>query len=127
MQPGEKGVGKMATRAIAREEWGSFFDRFSKEHLDQNVTLEVYGQAIGDQTVSEAQVFRGISADLKDGENRIAIQIGPAVDDGTTHSVSAPVEVWLKGGADEAETSLEIRSADGNSLLIRFVQPALPA
>jgi hypothetical protein len=122
-----KGTGEMATQAIPREHWNSFFNRFSEDHLEQSATLELFGGAIGDQMVTGEQVFRGISADLKDGENRIAIQLGPRVDDGTTHSVSAPVEVWLKDGADETETSLEIRSADGSSLLLRFVRSTLPA
>ena len=121
-----KGAGNMATQSIPHEQWTSFFNRFSEEHID-GATLEVYGSAIGDQMVTGEQVFRGVSADLKDRENRITLQLGPQFDDGTTQSISAPVEVWLKEGADETETSLEIRSADGSSLLLRFVQSTLPA
>ena len=115
----------MATQAIPREQWNSFFDGFSKDHLGQSATLEVFGSAIGDQTVAEQQLFGGVSADLKDRESRIAIQLGPSIDDGTTHSVSAPTEVWLKDGADEAETRLEIRSSDGSTFILRFAQEPL--
>jgi hypothetical protein len=122
-----KGVRKMATQVIPREQWSSFFDRLSEDHLEQNAALEVFDRAIGDQTVAEEQVFRGISADLKDGENRILIQLGPEVDDGTTHSISEPVEVWLKEGADRTEASLEIRAADGSTWLLQFAPSTLPA
>jgi hypothetical protein len=116
----------MATQEIPRERWNSFFDRFSNDHEGQTATLEVFGQEIGDELLVEESVFRGISSDLKDRENRIAIEIGPPVDDGTTHSISEPVAVLLKEGADESETSLEIQSADGSSFLLRFVQSTLP-
>src|SRR5579875_2746239 len=121
-----EGGGRMATRAIPREQWVGFFDRFSTDHEGQSATLEAIGGEVGDETVAEELYFHGISADLKDGENRIAIQIGPAVDNGTTHTIGEPAGVWLKDGTDGEETSLEIRSADGTALLLRFVRPELP-
>jgi hypothetical protein len=122
-----EGVGNVATQAIPREQWSSFFDRFSDTYAGRSATLEVFGIDIGDQTIAGEQVFRGISADLKDGENRIALQMGPLVDEGTTHSVSEPVEVWHNDGTDATEASLEIRSADGSSVLLHFVGATLPA
>ena len=63
----------MATRSIPRDEWTSIFDGFSRDHLGATVTLEVFSTDLGDQIVADARVFRGISADEKDGENQIAI------------------------------------------------------
>jgi len=112
----------MATRSIPRDEWTSTFDGFSRDHLGATVTLEVFSTDLGDQIVADARVFRGISADEKDGENQIAIALGGAGDDSTTHVVSAPTEVWLKDAEGDAGMALEIRAPDGNTLL-NFVPP----
>lgn len=116
----------MATREIPRSEWTAFFDQFSRDHLDRTVTVEVIGSEIGDQVLGEEQVFRGISADEKDKENRIEIMVGPAVDTGTTHTVSAPEQVWLKDAEGDAQEVIEIRSADGTTTLVRFTPSELP-
>ena len=117
----------MATQSIQRDQWNSFFDGFSKDYMGRSGSLELVGSTVGDQVVAEGQIFRGISADLKDGENRIILQMSPSTDDGTTHSIIAPTAVWFKEGTDQEETSLEIRSADGGALILRFAQPSLLA
>ena len=110
----------MATHAIPREAWTTFFDSFSVDHQGADATLEAHGPELGDQVVARNQIFRGISADQKDGENRISIMIGPANDDGMTHSVIAPEQVWHKHAEGTAGESLEIKSAGDNSALLRF-------
>ena len=118
----------MATRSIPREEWTHYFDNFSREHLGQTATLELIGQDLGDQPVTEEpQVFRGISAEEKDRENRIEIMVGPNVTEGPTHSVSSPTEVWLTENEGDISTSLEIRDADGTAMVLTFVAPELPS
>jgi hypothetical protein len=107
----------MATRSIPREEWTALFDTFSKEHLDATATLEVFSTDLGDQLVASERVFRGISADEKDGENQIAIMLGGSVDDSATHMVSSPSEVWLKDADGDTGAALEIRAPEANTLL----------
>ena len=115
----------MATRSIPHEEWVGFFDQFSRDHLGQTATLELAGQDVGDQTEADARVFRGISADEKDRENRISIMLGEPVDEGTEHAVIAPSEVWLKEAEGAIGDTLEIRSSDGATLLT-FAPSDLP-
>ena len=112
----------MATRSIPRDEWVSTFDGFSRDQMGATVTLEVFSTDLGDQIVADARVFRGISADEKDGENQIAIMLGGSVDAGTTHMVSSPTEVWLKDAEGDTGLALEIRTPEGNTLLT-FVPP----
>lgn len=114
----------MATRDIPRAEWTSFFDRFSKDHLDETATLAVTGQDVGRQIVADTQIFHGISADEKDGENRVAIMIGG--DEGTTHNVSAPAKVSMKDAEGAAGPALEIQGDDTTALLT-FQKAVLPA
>ena len=108
----------MATREIPRQEWTTFFDSFSKQYVGRSATVEVTGQEIGDQVEAQQQVFSGISADLKDHENRIAVIVGPSVDEATSRTVDSPTEVWLKEGDGQAQPSLEIRSSDGTATLL---------
>ncbi|MGH2345062.1 MAG: DUF5335 family protein [Chloroflexota bacterium] len=115
----------MATRSIPRAEWTSTLDSFSRAHLGATATLEVLGTDVGDQLVGEG-IFRGISADEKDGENRIAIMVGGSIEDGTTHTVSSPTEVWLKGAEGDTGDVLEVWATDAKTLL-SIVPPAVPA
>jgi|ERR1035437_2336226 hypothetical protein len=115
----------MATGLIPREEWTRFFDSFSLDHRGAIVTLEALSPALGDQEVARGQVFRGISADLKDGENRIAIMMGALNDDSTTHAVIAPEQVWLNDAQGAAGETLEISCAEHASTLLHFEQQSL--
>jgi uncharacterized protein DUF5335 len=109
----------MATRSIPRDEWTSMLDGFSRDHMGATVTLEVFSTELGDQIVADGREFRGISADEKDGENRIAVSLDDA---GATHTVSSPTEIWLKDAEGDTGVVLEIRSPDGTTLLT-FVPP----
>ncbi len=115
----------MATQTIPREEWTRFFDCFSVDHRGAIVTLEACSPALGDQEVAREQVFRGISADLKDGENRIEIMMGALPNDGTTHAVMAPERVWLNDAQGAGSETLEITCAEDARTLLHFEQQAL--
>ena len=110
----------MATHAVPRVKWTTFFDRFSVDHRGATATLEARSPELGDHVVAYKQIFRGISADQKDGENRIGIMIGALNDDSTTHAVMAPEQVWLKDGQGAGGETLEIKCADDNTTLLRF-------
>jgi hypothetical protein len=113
----------MATREILRAEWVPFFDRFSRDHLEETATLEVVGQEVGDQLVVDTQPFRGISADEKDGENRITIMIG--ADESAEHAVVNPAVVLMRDAEGDAGLALEIRGDDGTAALVTFQKPVL--
>jgi hypothetical protein len=117
----------MATREIPRQEWVRFFDQFSRDNLGKAANLEVISPDLGDQPVAEEpQVFRGISADEKDRENRITIMLGLSIEDGTEHAVTAPVQVWLKDADGDVGAALELRSEDGTTSILSFEKPVLP-
>jgi len=115
----------MATQTIPREQWTRFFDSFSVDHRGAIATLEACSPALGDQEIARGQVFRGISADLKDGENRIEITMGAVHDDGTTHAVMAPERVWLNDAQGAGNETLEITCVEGARTLLHFEQQAL--
>jgi uncharacterized protein DUF5335 len=118
----------MAAREIPRAEWVRFFDQFSRDYLGRTSNLEVISPEFGDQQVAdEPQVFRGISADEKDRENRITIMLGPSIEEGADHSVTSPNQVWLEDPDGDTGPTLEIRSEDGTISILRFEKPVLPA
>jgi hypothetical protein len=114
------------TQEISRDRWLSFFDAFSREHEGSAVNLEILSEEIGAQVEGSTLRFVGINADLKDGENRIAITLGGERDDHITHVVSAPIRVRLERSEMERGTfeTLEVESAEGEKTLVRFLANA---
>jgi hypothetical protein len=110
----------MDTRDIPREQWIRFFDDFSKQHEGWIVTLEEISPELGDQEVAAGLPLIGISADLKDGENRIEIIAGAEPEAHVTRIIEKPKRVWLKESQEVAHEAIEIESEDGTATLLRF-------
>jgi hypothetical protein len=110
----------MASHPIPLEEWARFFDRFSQDHHGTSATLEARGPAVGDQLVARDQIFRSVSADQKDGENRIEIMMGTPKDDSTAHAVMEPKWVCLNDAQGLSGETLEIGCAEDVTMLLHF-------
>ena len=110
----------MRTREIPRAQWSRFFDDFSKQHAGWIVTLEVLGADLGDQEEVTGLPLVGISADLKDRENRIDIMVGGRPEAHVTHIINSPKRVWLRQPEAEPHEAVEVESADGTTTLVRF-------
>ena len=81
---------------IPRERWIRFFDEFSKLHQGWIVTVEVLGSDLGDQEEANGLPLVGISADVKDRENRVEIMVGGRPDAHLTRIINNPKRIWLK-------------------------------
>jgi Family of unknown function (DUF5335) len=110
----------MLTREIPREEWIKFFDNFSKQHEGWIITLEVLGADIGDQEEASGLPLVGISADLKDRENRIEILVGGRPGAHLTRIIGSPKRVWLKQPEEVGHETVEVESEDGTKTLLTF-------
>jgi hypothetical protein len=110
----------MLTREIPREQWIKFFDEFSKKHEGWIVTVEVIGFDIGDQEEANGLPLVGISADLKAGENRIAVIAGGRIDANVTRIIEKPARVWIKEPKTVADEAVEVESDDGTRTLVSF-------
>ena len=117
----------MITREIPKEEWGRFFDSFSRRHEGWMVTLEILGAEIGAQVEERELALQGIVDEWDEIKgNAIMIMVGMKPNDHLTHTIGNATQVSLEqteGGADEA---LAIKSADGTTALLRFRSPMLP-
>jgi hypothetical protein len=110
----------MRTRDIPREQWVRFFDDFSKNHEGWVVTLEVLGSDLGDQEEATGLPLVGISADLKDRENRVEIIVGGKPDVDVTRFINTPKSVWVKEPTMPGDEAIEIESEDGTKTLLNF-------
>ena len=117
----------METKQIARSEWPSFFDGFSREHQGWLVTVEVFQSDIGAQLEEHGLAFGGITAELGSDENAgIEIMIGAQPDRHLTHTITTPIEVSLEHTDEGADQVLAIKSADETLTLLRFRAAAQP-
>ncbi len=111
----------MKTTQIARSEWPSFFDGFSRQHEGWLVTLEVFQPEIGAQVEERDLALAGVTAELGNGDkDRIEIMIGGKPHQHVTHTVLNPVEVSLEHTEDGANHALAIKSADDAMTLLCF-------
>jgi len=114
------------TREISRGEWVEFFNGFTQQHAGWLVTFEVLDRELGAQLVAENLALQGISADEKDGEDVILINVGDASENHVNHAVAGPTHVRLKQTAQGAHEALDIETASGATTLLRFRITALP-
>lgn len=110
----------MATKEIERRRWNEEFNRLSLEHTGAIISLEIIGEEIGAQTEAQRIPFSGISADFKDGENRIAILVGLTSESHTTHTINEPVHVHIKQNDAGDDEALVIEAADCTKTILQF-------
>lgn len=117
----------MKTKEIPREEWGPFFDNFSRQHEGWLTTLEILGADIGAQVEERELPLRGIVDEWDEIEgNEIMIMTGMKPDDHITHTIANATQVSVEQTDDGTDTALAIKSADGTTALLRFRKPMLP-
>lgn len=113
----------MKTRQIPREEWPSFFKNLSQRQEGWEATLEVFGPDIGDQVEERRMYLTGLSAEVsteKNGVDKIAIMFGGRPGRHLTHTIVSPIEVDLQQTDLGVDSALQIKSADGNTSLLRL-------
>ena len=117
----------MKTKEIPKEEWGKFFDNFSRRHEGWEVTLEILGAEIGAQVEERELAFQGIVDEWDEIKgNEIMIMAGARPDDHITHTIGNATQVSLEQTEGGADVALAIKSADGLTALLRFRSPMFP-
>ena len=110
----------MNTGEVPRGRWIKFFDEFSKQHMGWITTVELISPDLGDQEEADALPLLGISADLKDRENRIEVTLGGQKDAHLTHIINNPETVEVKPAEEEGHEAVEVKSSDGTITLVTF-------
>lgn len=104
-------------REINRENWGHFFDDFSKRHSGKKINVEAYGPGTNPHHEIHSLPFVGIVYEPK-SEGAIEILVGTDPANHVSHTVTNPIHVWVR--PDENGDVLEVRSDDGVTCLLRF-------
>ena len=110
----------MLTTEIPRDQWVRFFDGFSKDREGWIVTVEIVDSDLGDQNETTGLPLVGISADAKDGENRVELIIGDSPDAHVTRIIESPRRVWLKNDDLPGHEAIEVEGGDGSMTLLHF-------
>lgn len=121
----------MPTRDIARSEWKTYFDEFSRARAGERVTVELIHDPQSDpQFTLRRQPLVGISFEEKgSGEGQIEIIAGGETGDSDTHAVTHPVHVYHKNArgliSDEVNVDevLEITSTDDPRITFLRFEP----
>lgn len=110
----------MQTIEIPRDQWVRALDQFSREHQGWLITMELVGMDVGDQIPVTNLPLVGVAADVKDGENRIAIMAGDRPDAHVTHFVESPKRVWIEKSDDPRHDALAVEDREGHKIIVEF-------
>jgi hypothetical protein len=122
----------MPTREIARTEWKTYFDEFSRTRAGELVTIElIYSPQADPQFPWDKQPLAGLTFEEKDSElGTIVISAGGDESDQHTHTVTNPVHVYHKNArgllSDEVNVDevVEITSTDDPRIVFLRFTPA---
>jgi len=115
----------MPTQEILRSEWARYFEEFSRRHQGWLVTVEILGLDIGDQVQVRNLPLEGIIVETADDADEMTIIAGARPDARITHTICAPLRVWVKQNEQGADEALEIETPAG-AVLVRFRSAVLP-
>ncbi len=122
----------MPTREIARSDWKTYFDEFSRTRQGERMTVElIFDPQRDPQFALEQQPLVGISYEEKGSEKgQFEIIAGGETGDSITHSITNPVHVYHKNAAglisDEVNEDeiVEFTSSDAPRItFLRFQRP----
>jgi Family of unknown function (DUF5335) len=105
--------------AVPHDQWTSFLDGFSRQHMGWLVTIEVVSPA-GKFTAIEDRHLKGISFDQDENEERAYIHLEGTPEEHITHIIERPTGILFQESRSGAHKGMEIASADGSVTVIRF-------
>ena len=111
------------TTEIPKEEWRKFFDNLSRDLEGWETHIEVLGDEVGAQVLSQGLPFHGLTCEAKAGQSTIDLIVGHGADRHQSHTVATPVKVSFEGSGLGPAGVLSIEDAAGTRTLIEFVQP----
>jgi Family of unknown function (DUF5335) len=109
----------MQTRQIPAEEWSQFVTNFSKDHLGQDVTIEVLDPEQGPQHVADNLPLMGLSFDTQGTRpSSIEIAIGDLASGLLRHVVDLPMIISIATEGNDHDVALQIQPAQGPVTLL---------
>jgi len=115
----------MMTKRVSPKEWSTFFDRFTRKHLrddlPETVTIEVTSPEVGDQFSAKDARLLGITYDPKSEALEIVLE-------GNDHLAFRPVDIWVvENEADGFLETIDLVRADGTKEIVHLHRSGVPA
>jgi hypothetical protein len=113
---------------IPEEQWISFFNRFSHEHVGWPVTIEVIDARAGPERLAQELPFQGISFDPA-GSRPCTIQVGAGDQPSASlaHVIDLPLHIRLADAEDGSAGTVQIEPARGPITLVHYHRPTASA
>jgi hypothetical protein len=110
------------TREIARTEWSSYFDDFSRDIADYVASVEVVGQEVGAQVEAARPSLRGITYDHGDDIVVIGLEASGDEHEDLEHIVYHPRKIEV--AEEDGSTIFNFEDSEGVQTLLRLVPAA---
>ena len=110
---------RMHTLEIPRRQWSDRLDEFTRVHHGWPVALDILGEAIGAQPQFRLLSLAGVTAEARGG-GRISITVTLPSGGFLTHTIDAPVHVFIEESDGGDEAALQIEAADGTRAILQF-------
>jgi hypothetical protein len=114
---------------IEPDQWAAFLAQFTRDYRGAHARLEVVGEDVGYQVMSDDRPFDGLAADVKDGERSVWVTFGSTPKEHLTHGVHNVTAIRMGPPPPDAAAVLEIEAADAVRTLLTVSRPeafALP-
>jgi nucleotide-binding universal stress UspA family protein len=105
-------------KPVERREWNSELTRLSLAYRGQPATVSIVRDDLGTQREATALPFLGVTADLRQGGEEIAVMLARAGGAHLTHVVPHPREIRLREPDTEHDLELVIVSRDGSTTVL---------
>lgn len=103
---------------IERGNWLAFADQFSEENQGRPVSIEVVGEAVGEEPLAEKIPLMALDYDPGDqGEILITVNRDDEI---FTHTIAGPTAIWLERSDDGKAIALEVVAEDESRTILRF-------
>lgn len=113
------------TKLIPREEWESYFERYTRQHLDaegdvhETAAIEVMSATLGDQIEATLVPVLGMDYDPKSNAFELLLE-------GVDHLMFYPTEIAVIEEDDGFISALEVRHEDGLREIVQLKRAPIP-
>ena len=109
----------MAIRNVLREDWVTFFQTFTSDHLGLLVSLGIDGQHPDKHDTIDIEArelpLREITANLRNKEGIVVISLGVSGDNPFWHVIESVFQVRVVTTGDGSKSALTIASLNGQT------------
>ena len=106
---------------VPRDEWLSFFDDFAHDNAGRLITLETFGETVGDEQLAERVPLLSINYDPRDKGDVLRIATGIREVE-YEHRIASPKEVWVADDQEGRDNAMEIIGENGDHTVVSFTQ-----